>query len=172
MEIKLKTLLMDRCFTQTFEEVNLQEEFLSACQKMNIEPVITSPTGIKEHSVDTISDNLNFGSGTLKTINASGLGTYTKGEDEAIAVAKTIENTWIGTFDKGAIKKCKRSGIKYIDHITFLLAMTEIGVIDKNKRDSVYKNWGTNIFPQYQTLEDYLTSNKKEIKSKIKILKS
>ena len=172
MEKKPKILLMDRCFTQTFEEANLQEEFLSACQKMNIEPVITSPTGIKEHSVDTISDNLNFGSGTLKTIDASGLGAYTEGEDEAIAVAKTIENTWIGTFDEGAIKKCKYLGVNYIDHITFLLAMAELGVIDKNKRDSIYKNWGTNISSQYPTLGDYLIGNKKEIKRKIKILKS
>ena len=168
---KLKILLMDRCFTQTFEEANLQEEFLSACQKMNIKPAITSPTGVKEHSVD-ISDNLNFGSGTLETIDASGLGTYTKGEDEAIAVAKTIENTWIGTFDEGAIKKCKCLGVNYINHITFLLAMAELGVIDKNKRDSIYKNWGTNISSQYPTLGDYLISNKKEIKRKIKILKS
>ncbi len=169
---KQQKLFIDRCFAQAFEEASLtKEEFSDACTKLNLQPCLTSPTGIREYSDANINHTSDLGSETWAIVESSDLKTYTKGEDEAIAIAEATNNAWIGTFDKRAVNKCKRRGINYIDHITFLLSMVEVGTINMTKAASIYKNWGTNIPKKYPTLKKYIQYNKNIIKEKFKLLK-
>lgn len=169
---KLKKFFVDRCFAQAFEEAGIKkEEFSDACKKLSLQPCVTSPTGAKEYSDAKISCNLSLGSETWDVVKSNASQTYTKGENEAVAVAKTENDSFIGTFDKSATNKCKSFGINCIDHITFLLAMVEVGTIDIVKAESIYKKWGTNIPPgNPQTLVRYVSQNKLTIDNKLKLL--
>jgi len=144
---KLKKFFIDRCFAQAFEEADItKEEFSNACEKLSLQPCITSPTGTKEYSDAKIAFSSSLGSETWDIIESVGSKTYKKGEDEAIAMAQAENDAFVGTFDKTAIKKCEKIGINCVDHITFLLSMVTVGTIDMTKADSIYKNWGTNIY--------------------------
>ncbi len=165
-------LFMDKNFSQFFTQTGQEKNFVDTCQQTNLTCCITGPKLREEYENDGVQVNKYLDTGTWKFLKVPfQLGTFSKGEDEVIAVLnnedKIKENAWFGTYDKEAVNKCRKSRIKNLNHLDFLILMIQVGKISWEKAELIYKSYPSYRKENSPTLRDYYRKYYRRINYKL-----